>query len=92
MRLSRPSRQSPSSGRQLLLRKPRTLCFLLLSATLGACASPPPIRVTEAPPPASLACGQFPRPTFDRLHDTLPTIAVIKAIDAWRDQTCGAGK
>ena len=69
----------------------RTLPVLLLLPILVVCATPAPIAVTKAQP-VDLACGEFPRLTFDRLHDTLPTIAEIKSYDAGRDKLCGAGK
>jgi hypothetical protein len=59
---------------------------------LQACAATPiPTPVTSAPP-VDLACSEFPRLTFDRVSDTLPTIAEIKAYDAGRDKLCGVGK
>jgi hypothetical protein len=69
----------------------KMLLSLSLSLTLQACATPTPIPVTSAPP-VDLACSEFPRLSFDRLNDTLQTIAQIKAYDAGRDKLCGVGK
>jgi hypothetical protein len=71
--------------------KLRTLLWLSLPLTLQACATPTPILVTSTPP-VDLACQEFPRITFDRKLDTLPTIAQIKAYNAGRDKLCGVGK
>lgn len=38
------------------------------------------------------ACVEFPRMTFDRLNDTVPTIDQVKSYDARRDALCGVGK
>lgn len=69
----------------------------LLSPTLLACAHQAPTAAID--PPAAAAgpglgpgCLAFDRLTFDRLGDTLPTIAGIKAYDAARDRICGAGR
>lgn len=70
----------------------RTLLLLSLPLTLQACAqqaTPTPAISVAAP---DTACTSFQRLTFDRLNDTLPTIAGIKAYDAARDAICGAGK
>lgn len=69
----------------------RTPLWLLLPLILQACALQTPIPVTEAAR-VDLACSEFQRMTFDRINDTLPTIAQIKAYDAGRDKLCGAGK
>lgn len=68
--------------------------MLLSLPILQACATPTQIAGTDpAPLPApDTGCIEFPRLTFDRLNDTLPTIAGIKAYDARRDAVCGAGK
>lgn len=71
------------------------LRMLLLSsplAILAACATPAPTVAIKTAPPIDLACSEFPRMTFDRLADTLPTIAEIKSYNAGRDTLCGVGK
>jgi hypothetical protein len=71
-------------------RKPMTrLLWLTVPALLilQACASQAPIPATS-----DAGCIEFPRLTFDRLADTLPTIAQIKAYNARRDAVCGPGK
>jgi hypothetical protein len=58
---------------------------------MTSCASPPPTPVTS-PPKVDLACSEFPRGTYDRLLDTIPTIKWMKAYNAGRDRLCGPGK
>lgn len=70
-------------------RKPTTRLLwlsVLLLPILADCASQAPIPATDA------GCIEFPRLSFDRLADTLPTIAAVKAYDARRDAVCGPGK
>lgn len=71
--------------------KLRTARWLGLPLILAACVTPIPTPVTDAPR-VDLACSEFRRITFDRLHDTAATIAQVKAYDAGRDQLCGPGK
>lgn len=53
---------------------------------LAACATPAPTVATSS------GCIDFARLTYDRLNDTLPTIAQVKTYDDQRDKLCGAGK
>lgn len=62
---------------------------------LAACVHPTPIVATRTPAPVTAMTDTLcalPRLTFDRLHDTLPTIAGIKDQDARRNAVCGIGK
>lgn len=59
--------------------------MLQACATPQACALPTPTVATDA-------CVAFKRLTFDRLNDTLPTIAGIKSYDDARDAVCGVGR
>jgi hypothetical protein len=68
----------------------RMLLLPSLLATLGACATPTPIPVTEGAPVDP--CKVFARISFDRLSDTVVTIEQVKAYDAARDSLCGVGK
>lgn len=78
------------SMRSVLL--PPLVCSVtgLLLWTLAGCAAQTPTPGISAP--AFSGCIGFDRITFDRLHDTAPTIQQIKAYDAERDAVCGAGK
>ena len=69
--------------------RPVLLLALLLPAILTACAAQTLIAGTS--PKVNAGCLEFPRMTYDRLNDTLPTIAQIKAYDAARDAICGKG-
>lgn len=79
------------------------MLWWLILLTLSGCASPTPTAVTDANGDVDLdstghviglpnACREFPRLTFDRLKDTLPTIGEIRSYDAGRDKLCGIGK
>lgn len=64
----------------------------MLSITLTACGSRPQTAGTNPTPATNIGCLEFNRLTFSRLHDTLETIAGIKAYNAARDKVCGVGK
>ena len=73
---------------------PAATCLLILAG----CAHQTPTAARKLPvwgastwSPLS-GCEAFPRLTFDRLADTLPTIAGVKAYNAKRDAVCGVGK
>lgn len=68
------------------------LASLLTPLLLTACATPQPFAPPIPTAETNTACIAFSRMTFDRLNDTLPTIAQIKAYDAARDSLCGNGK
>lgn len=73
----------------------RMLLLLSLPPILASCAPltpTPATSVAAASAEADAGCTAFQRLTFDRLNDTLPTIAGIKAYDAARDAICGMGK
>lgn len=68
-----------------------TLAALLI---LAACGTLRPTVATRPGPalPTPSACVAFPRLSYDRLKDTVPTIGEIKSYDAARDVLCGAGR
>lgn len=72
----------------------RTLLIGPLLLIPAACASPTPIPAPSAVTAAgaNVGCVEFTRGTFDRLNDTLPTIAWVKSYNAGRDAICGQGK
>ncbi len=84
------------SPRSLLLGSGLLVSTLLL---INACATQAPIAGTSpvwgktafVAAPTDVVCS-LPRLTFDRLKDTLPTIAEIRDQNAKRDKLCGAGK
>lgn len=72
----------------------RTLLIAPLLLIPAGCA---PLTRIAAPSAVTAAgdnvgCVEFTRGTFDRLNDTLPTIAWVKSYNAGRDATCGVGK
>lgn len=80
------------------MRWARWPLFLLSTWTLAACAHRTPTAALDAPRwgqttfTANAGCAAFPRLSYDRLADTLPTIAGIKGYDDRRDALCGVGK
>lgn len=53
---------------------------------LQACATPVPTVATSS------GCLDFARGSYDRLHDTLPTLAWFQTYNDQRDKLCGVGK
>lgn len=92
----RPNKPWPPSGRRPPFWSPLLASLLFLSTT--ACAGLTPTAEPKwgstsfAPAQTDVGCSAFPRLSFDRLYDTLPTIAGIKGYDDKRDAVCGKGK
>lgn len=69
--------------------RPLMLLSLLPALTLPACATLPPTRATDVAPAVGGACLAFGVMNYDRLNDTLPTIAEIKSHNAAYRKLCG---
>lgn len=73
-------------------KKPLMLAVLLM---LSACATPTayaPQTQTPVTKPTDTACTAFGPILFSRLHDTLETIAAVKAHNAAWTALCGPSK
>lgn len=69
------------------LLTPATLGLLL---SLQACATQTPIHATDVAPAVGGACLAFGVMNYDRLGDTLPTIAQIKSHNAAYRKLCSS--
>lgn len=67
--------------------KPRVWLAISLIGILAACATRTPIAAPSAPP-ANTACTAFGPIVYDRLADTLQTIANIKVHNVAWDAIC----
>lgn len=70
--------------------KPLTLLICGLALSLQACATQTPIHAIDAAPAVGGACLAFGVMNYDRLNDTLPTIAQIKSHNAAYRNLCAA--